>query len=306
MGTAGGSARREYERRRARDAAQRRSNRWARIAVTLATPILVYAAARFAAPAVLDGFFERLAESGGVDGPRSVDREPWHIVGLLVAAVATASVAREMWGTSQSTKAWGKGSVGEVATGRFLERLPRDFTTLHDVQMPGSRANIDHVVVGPTGVFTIETKNYRGGVRIARGRVTVGGRRRDGISEQAARQAHAVSARTGRPVRPIVVIHGGVQLGWFSSPLVDGVRFSGPGRLRRLLTSGARALSVDDIADVVARLSNAPPLAPATTVTAGEGCSCGGQWIERRRRSDGARFLGCSRFPACKRTLSLR
>ncbi len=35
------------------------------------------------------------------------------------------------------------------------------------------------------------------------------------------------------------------------------------------------------------------------------GCACGGEWVERARRSDGATFLGCSRFPACRATRSL-
>jgi hypothetical protein len=39
---------------------------------------------------------------------------------------------------------------------------------LHDCLIPGSRANIDHIAVGPTGIFTIETKNYAGTVRVRR------------------------------------------------------------------------------------------------------------------------------------------
>lgn len=32
------------------------------------------------------------------------------------------------------------------------------------MKLPGQRGNIDHVVVGPSGVFVIETKNYSGSV----------------------------------------------------------------------------------------------------------------------------------------------
>lgn len=38
---------------------------------------------------------------------------------------------------------------------------------------------------------------------------------------------------------------------------------------------------------------------------AGEPCSCGGTLVERICPKDGERFLGCSRFPACRRTRTL-
>ena len=36
---------------------------------------------------------------------------------------------------------------------------------------------------------------------------------------------------------------------------------------------------------------------------AGEVCKCGGTMVQRERRVDGAKFLGCSRYPKCRRTL---
>ena len=36
----------------------------------------------------------------------------------------------------------------------------------NDVNLPGKRGNIDHVVIGPTGIYVIETKNYSGRYRI--------------------------------------------------------------------------------------------------------------------------------------------
>jgi Nuclease-related domain len=32
---------------------------------------------------------------------------------------------------------------------------------LHDLAVPGSRANIDHLVIKPGGVFVIDSKQYR-------------------------------------------------------------------------------------------------------------------------------------------------
>jgi hypothetical protein len=63
----------------------------------------------------------------------------------------------------QSTRAWASGARGEQALGRWLDRLtPDGVQVLHDRRIPGTRANIDHLAVGPAGVFVIDAKNYRG------------------------------------------------------------------------------------------------------------------------------------------------
>jgi hypothetical protein len=33
---------------------------------------------------------------------------------------------------------------------------------LHDLAIPGSQANLDHLIIGPGGVLVIDTKQYRG------------------------------------------------------------------------------------------------------------------------------------------------
>jgi Nuclease-related domain len=37
---------------------------------------------------------------------------------------------------------------------------------LHDLAIPGSQANIDHLVIGPGGVAVIDSKQYRGRLRL--------------------------------------------------------------------------------------------------------------------------------------------
>jgi len=37
-------------------------------------------------------------------------------------------------------------------------------SVLHDRRIPGARANVDHIVVAPWGVFVIDAKNYKGRV----------------------------------------------------------------------------------------------------------------------------------------------
>lgn len=61
----------------------------------------------------------------------------------------------------QSTKAWERGAVGEELMARRLADLPDTFRVLHDRRIPGTRANIDHIVTGPSGVWVIDAKRYK-------------------------------------------------------------------------------------------------------------------------------------------------
>jgi hypothetical protein len=56
--------------------------------------------------------------------------------------------------------AYHRGALGENAIASVLNALPDDFWVIHDV--PAPFGNLDHVVLGPTGIFSIETKNWRG------------------------------------------------------------------------------------------------------------------------------------------------
>lgn len=63
----------------------------------------------------------------------------------------------------QSTKAWDVGAVGEERLGNCLNELSSDgLRVLHDRRIPGTKANIDHLAVTPTGVYVIDAKKYKG------------------------------------------------------------------------------------------------------------------------------------------------
>lgn len=58
------------------------------------------------------------------------------------------------------------GLKGEKNTTKLLGTLPDSFTVLSDikVEVEGKSSQIDHIVVGPTGVYIIETKNMNGSI----------------------------------------------------------------------------------------------------------------------------------------------
>jgi hypothetical protein len=65
-----------------------------------------------------------------------------------------------------------KGSEGEKAVGAEIERIAERFglQVLHDLSVPNSTANIDHVLVGRRAVFIIDAKNYRNTLSIRENR----------------------------------------------------------------------------------------------------------------------------------------
>ena len=46
--------------------------------------------------------------------------------------------------------------------GYILESLPDDYGVIHRLKPKPHYGDIGHVVVGPSGVYTIDTKNWRG------------------------------------------------------------------------------------------------------------------------------------------------
>ena len=55
---------------------------------------------------------------------------------------------------------WLRGAAGEKQVGNLLSNLPDGFCVINDLSTPNG--NIDHVVVGPTGVFVLDAKAWRG------------------------------------------------------------------------------------------------------------------------------------------------
>lgn len=57
---------------------------------------------------------------------------------------------------------WYRGALGEHAVGRALARLGPEWAVLHAVPVGRGSSDIDHVVIGPGWIFTLNTKNHTG------------------------------------------------------------------------------------------------------------------------------------------------
>lgn len=70
--------------------------------------------------------------------------------------------------TDRINATWGEGARGEFRVGEELDKLHKDgFHVFHDWY--SGRGNVDHFVVGPQGVFAIETKSWDGEISCAGG-----------------------------------------------------------------------------------------------------------------------------------------
>lgn len=104
---------------------------------------------------------------------------------------------------AKAVRAVGKGYVGEVTVGRILEQLPTGWRVFHDLDLGGE--NVDHLVIGPAGVFNVEVKNYSGKVIATPKGLYNKGKRQDEVVKQAWRQSHKLKEILGAEVKPILV-----------------------------------------------------------------------------------------------------
>ena len=186
--------------------------------------------------------------------------------GWSVAAAAAVWTLTELLAIPAGIGAWRTGAAGEDRTARALAELEAEgFVVLHDRRKPGSRANIDHVIVGPTGVFIVETKSYSGPLSIRGDDVYVGGRRRTDIVHQARNEAEVVRAILAiaggnLSVTPILCIHR-AELPLLKTE-VQGIRVVNERGLVRVLRQTAEVLEPQAVLQVAALLNR--ELRPAT------------------------------------------
>ena len=86
-------------------------------------------------------------------------QEPKPALYTFGALVGVGYAAYQIWRVWPRVQELRQGRDGEKAVGQFLERLRETgFQVFHDVV--GTGFNVDHVLIGPAGIFTIETKTF--------------------------------------------------------------------------------------------------------------------------------------------------
>jgi hypothetical protein len=231
-GRPGRSAMAEYRRRRATDWQTWKPTLTLRIAAVLAAGV----------------------STGALTAAVAGSRLAW-LVGLIAAA---ALAWRLRFRPTTDTQAWRRGAQGERRTARLLAPLERHgYKVFHDLSIPGSAANVDHLVVGPTGVFVIDSKQYRGHLHYSAGRLWHGCRPLDRTLETLLWEATQVAENLGfgpdLHIYPVLCVHV-VRLPWLRELLVDGIPVLAAGGLCPALQVTRQALSPEQVELVAAHV----------------------------------------------------
>lgn len=112
-------------------------------------------------------------------------------------------------------------AADEAEVARALRRLPEGWYAFHDVPWPGrTGVTIDHVLVGPAGVFVIEAQSWDGTVEVRDDMLLQDGESREQAVDLVARAAIAVQRVVPGRCFPVVCVAGPPLSGWARDVLV--------------------------------------------------------------------------------------
>ena len=168
----------------------------------------------------------------------------------------------------QSTRAWARGSQGEQDLADVLAHVD-GVRLLHDRRVPGTRGNIDHLIIAAAGVFVVDAKRYDGTIRIrdvggffrTDKRLFVGRRDCSKLADNMGWQVEVVQRVLGShgvdPMPPITPVVCFVKGEW---PLLSppssfrGVRLEGTRSIQRLIAAPQvqDAVTIDQLTRVLA------------------------------------------------------
>lgn len=195
-----------------------------------------------------------------------------HIASLLTGPPGNAAPRTGAGPTADGLEPWAVGFVGEEKVGLELALLDERWRVLHGVPTGHEGSDIDHVVIGPPGVFTINTKHHRGKCLDVRGDAAfIGGTYLPYVPKarheaQCARDALTADLPTPCPVTPIVCTVGATLR---HREATSGVWVVEDHRLATALTAQPTVLSsaqIDWLYDRARRSTtwtDTPPPAPA-------------------------------------------
>lgn len=186
---------------------------------------------------------------------------------------------------ARSAELWEKGAAGEVEVARVLGDLPLGWFAVHDLPWPGrTRANIDHVVIGPGGVYVVDAKNWSGTIAVKDDVLRQNGHRREEAVVSAAEAAIAI-----QQVVPTASTCTGVLCFARDEPIVGWARdvmVCSTSNLRDMLNTRPVVLTADEVArcaDAVRAMVRARAVRPTEARRTGT--------AEEQRRSRGARSV---------------
>ena len=164
---------------------------------------------------------------------------------LLVAALAWSPLR---FRPSSEAVTWRRQAAMQRRTAGVLAPLAEGgWLVLHDVTLPGWLDSLDHLVVGPTGIWVVHSWQRQGRLP---GRAAVPA----GVLGELRSQTHAIAEALGGlaqvPVRPLLCVHRAWPR---TSRTLGGIRFTAPRRLAQVVCSGS-PVALDEVQRATGRL----------------------------------------------------
>jgi Nuclease-related domain len=159
----------------------------------------------------------------------------------------------------------------ERAMAQELSALPETYTILHDLKVPGSKGNIDHVVIGPGGAFLVITRRHEEGVAFRDNELFVGATPMKADLEAARQEAQMLAQTLGTPVVPVLGLFG-AAVPTSVPPAIDGVLVTPADQTSRVIIRAAHTLmptpKIAAAAERALPLLNSPGTTPRVLVAA--------------------------------------
>jgi hypothetical protein len=150
-----------------------------------------------------------------------------HLLSRQTAVPPRTRVAR-FFGKSPlcpESMGWYLGAQGEITVGKLLASLPTDWTAFHAVPIGRNATDIAHILVGPGGIFTIDTQHHCGKhIWVGRRTVTVSGHKKaylPAAEHEAERVTTVLRERMPlvAPVQPVIALVDAKQITFRDKPV---------------------------------------------------------------------------------------
>ncbi|MEQ1701423.1 MAG: nuclease-related domain-containing protein [Ilumatobacteraceae bacterium] len=129
----------------------------------------------------------------------------------------------------------------ERAIATYLASLPPAYAILHDLKLPGSKGNVDHLIVGPGGAFVVMARRCVEAISLRDGGLWSGEQSLHDVFEVARVESQLLTQALGTTVVPVVALLG-VRLPAAAPHAIEGVLVCQAELIVRVVTRASHTL----------------------------------------------------------------
>lgn len=199
-----------------------------------------------------------------------VQRTSFSILGIIISSiicfvafkVIQSQEKQNRKDITKNNNTWGRGSEAESIVGESLSLLKDEYKVIEDLNT--GHGNIDFIVIGPTGIFTIEVKASRGRISYSNGSLFINGKvpEKDYLTQTESERYWLLRELSQHFNRNYTVIgllefpYGKIDKSTIKGPLRENI-WVGEGTFHQYLIKNSRNfLSTKEISDIYVFLSS--------------------------------------------------